>query len=392
MAELLAPQRRIVSLDQFRGYTVAGMFLVNFVGLYDVSPLLLQHHNTFCSYADTIMPQFFFAVGFAFRLTFNRRVQSDGPRRAYLKVVKRVLGLAVVALIVYAPAPLTRSWDELLRQGPSAVLLAAAHDWFQTLMHIAVTTLWVLPVIRAGAAVRIAFTLFSLALHVAASHGFYYDWVQTGGIDGGILGFLAWTLPVITGTLACDMVQAARPRELGRMTALAALMMLAGWLIAAPTTLYNLPPGQSDPLPNQKWAADPVIPTAERIHTRVLSWPEPPFVPPPPASQREENYWMMSQRAATLSYHLFAAGLSLAVYALFRWACDYHGARLQLFEILGANALAAYIAHGMVGNAVGAFVPADAPAWYVTIAFLVYFAITCWLVRWLNNRGIFFRL
>ena len=26
------PSARIVSMDQFRGYTVAGMFLVNFVG------------------------------------------------------------------------------------------------------------------------------------------------------------------------------------------------------------------------------------------------------------------------------------------------------------------------------------------------------------------------
>ncbi len=67
------PSTRIASLDQFRGYTVAGMFLVNFLGGYLATPLLLKHHNTFCSYADTIMPQFFFAVGFAFRLTFGRR-------------------------------------------------------------------------------------------------------------------------------------------------------------------------------------------------------------------------------------------------------------------------------------------------------------------------------
>ena len=59
--------RRIVSLDQFRGYTVLGMFLVNFVGGFAACQYLLQHHNTFCSYADTIMPHFLFAVGFAFR-------------------------------------------------------------------------------------------------------------------------------------------------------------------------------------------------------------------------------------------------------------------------------------------------------------------------------------
>ena len=68
------PSGRIVSLDQFRGYTVAGMLLVNFLGGYAAVPAVLKHHNTYCSYADTIMPQFFFAVGFAFRLTFLRRL------------------------------------------------------------------------------------------------------------------------------------------------------------------------------------------------------------------------------------------------------------------------------------------------------------------------------
>ena len=73
MATVKPATNRIASLDQFRGYTVAGMFLVNFVGSFAVTPLILKHHNTYCSYADTIMPQFFFAVGFAFRLTFGRR-------------------------------------------------------------------------------------------------------------------------------------------------------------------------------------------------------------------------------------------------------------------------------------------------------------------------------
>ena len=71
------------ALDQFRGYTVMGMFLVNFVGSFEAAGWLLKHHNTFCSYADTIMPQFFFAVGFAFRLTFCRRIESGATAAAY---------------------------------------------------------------------------------------------------------------------------------------------------------------------------------------------------------------------------------------------------------------------------------------------------------------------
>src|SRR5262245_32869461 len=87
------PKSRLVSLDQFRGYTIAGMDLVNFVGRFVVSPYLFKHHNTFCSYADTIMPHFLFAVGFSFRLSFGRRELAQGAAAAYLRVLRRLLGL-----------------------------------------------------------------------------------------------------------------------------------------------------------------------------------------------------------------------------------------------------------------------------------------------------------
>ena len=74
---------RIVSLDQFRGYTVVGMLLVNFVGGFAACPKFLSHSHDYISYADTIMPQFLFAVGFAFRLTFGRREQFQGISTAY---------------------------------------------------------------------------------------------------------------------------------------------------------------------------------------------------------------------------------------------------------------------------------------------------------------------
>src|SRR5580698_2144989 len=91
---------RLASLDQFRGYTVAGMFLVNFLGAYhDWVPAVLLHHHTYCSYADTIMPHFLFAVGFAMRLSFGRRVQTQGLAAGYLRMVRRILGLFLVSMV-----------------------------------------------------------------------------------------------------------------------------------------------------------------------------------------------------------------------------------------------------------------------------------------------------
>ena len=81
-----------------------------------------------------------------------------------------------------------------------------------------------------------------------------------------------------------------------------------------------------------------------------MHWAEPPFVPPPDKEHRQENYWMMSQRAATVSYHVFAAGLSLALYGLFYIACDIWGWQLGLFRTLGTNALVGYILHARPGK------------------------------------------
>jgi predicted acyltransferase len=393
MATLPTPPRRIASLDQFRGYAVAGMFLVNFAGSFDATPLLLTHQNNFCSYADTVMPQFFFAVGFAFRLTFARRVAAEGAARAYGRMVRRILGLALVAIVVYTVPQLATTWEQMVQLEPDEAIGPAVRTWFQTLMHIAVTTLWILPVIRASAAVRVAFAVASSALFLAASHWFYFDWVQTGGIDGGVLGFLAWTIPTIAGTLACDVVTNADAKSpAGRLFAWAAIMMLAGWLLSCSTTLYDIPPGGSDPLPAQEWAADPVVPSAARWKTHHLGIAEPPFVPPPGPEAREENYWMMSQRAATLSYHIFAAGVSLAVYAIFCLACDVWGFGIGVFRTFGANALVGYVLHGIVGDAMKAFMPADAPGWYVAAGFVLYFGIIYLMLRSLEKDQIFVRM
>src|SRR5437762_1942701 len=102
-AERPAPDR-IVSLDQFRGYTVAGMFLVNFAGGFVVvreSLPSLLHWHTHVSYADTIMPQFFVAVGFAYRLTLVRRLQAGERREAYARAVRRSLGLILLGIVLY---------------------------------------------------------------------------------------------------------------------------------------------------------------------------------------------------------------------------------------------------------------------------------------------------
>src|SRR5262245_32913213 len=92
---------RIISLDQFRGYTILGMFLVNFAAGFVALPETIRHHHTHFSYADSIMPQFLFAVGFAFRLTFLKRLRTAGPWAAYQRAFVRVAGLLLFGVIYH---------------------------------------------------------------------------------------------------------------------------------------------------------------------------------------------------------------------------------------------------------------------------------------------------
>src|SRR5262249_47004730 len=125
---------RIVSLDQFRGYTVLGMFFVNFLGGAAAIPAVFKHHNTYCSYADTIMPQFFFPVGFAYRLTFLRRLQSAGPRAAYLRAIRRSLGLILLGIFVHHLDGGAKAWADLQALGVRGfVLTGFQRNVFQTL-------------------------------------------------------------------------------------------------------------------------------------------------------------------------------------------------------------------------------------------------------------------
>ena len=145
---------RIVSLDQFRGYTVLGMFLVNFIGHFDVITTyapVLKHHNTYCSYADTIMPHFLFAVGAAYRLTLRRRLAHGDGASAYFRVVRRNLGLILLGVVIYhldvtmfrlpdgSAKPWARLVDDFHQFGWWAFVKSAfEREPFQTLVHIGV--------------------------------------------------------------------------------------------------------------------------------------------------------------------------------------------------------------------------------------------------------------
>ena len=398
---------RLASLDQFRGYTVVGMLLVNYFGGYAACAQVLTHSHDYCSYADTIMPQFLFAVGFALRLTFGRRMQTLGSSVAYARMIRRLLGLVLVSLVVYTVAPRAGTWEQLKAMNVWQIIgEPLKRQWFQTLMHIAVTSLWLLPVVHRPARIRVAWMVGSAATHVFLSYWFNFAWTNTppNAIDGGPFGFLTWCIPAIVGTLACDyFVQPSdsrenQPRSVVPVVLAAMGLMLLGYGMSCPTRLYDVPESQRETLLKFKLADDPVWPTPERIHakradaslTALLA--EPPFVKPPNETERKWNYWMMSQRAGTLTYLTFTAGFSLLVFVLFYIVCDVYKLRLPFFRTFGTNALVAYVLHSMVSSAVQPFFPKDSPAWFAYMGLGIFFLITWLFVKQLEKQGAFLRV
>ncbi len=324
------------------------------------------------------MPQFLFAVGFAYRLTFLKRLTTGDTRGAYVRAVKRNLGLILIGFVVYHLDVVTRSWAELEALGVGGFFKSAfQRTLFQALVHIGVTSLWVLPVIARGAGARIGFAACSAVLFHLFSQSFYYDFaMRRPVIDGGPLGFLTWTTPLIAGSLACDWLSASGAgKPVARLLRWGAALMLLGYTLSC----LNLQSPPADVKIGPKLAPGDVV-------TGVLV--EPPFVAP----TRPINIWTMSQRAGSVSYLVFGAGFSLAVFAAFVWACDMRGWRLAFFTTFGTNALAGYIIHDLVADAIKPWTPRDSPGWFLLLALSLFMGI-CWLlVRSLEKNRIYLRM
>jgi hypothetical protein len=367
------------------------------------------------------MPHFLFAAGFALRLSFLKHLKHGGGREAWWRMLRRAIGLTLIAIAWYSLGDwhgIQKSIDSI-GLGPT-IANCAKRNLMQTLLHIAITSVWIMPVIWAPLWARVTYGLASAAAHVALSAWFNFLWVNgipgsVNGIDGGPLGFLTWSLVALTGTWACDVCLAARyaavpgePPNYGpamlKMIVIGVLLAGFGWLLSCGTTIYDVPADQfgvrhfDDPK-RDTFGVNPVIPSSADLAAWNRRPAEPPFVPPPPVSQRKLNYWMMGQRAGTLSYLTFSAGFSLLVFTIFVWLADVRGVRLGVFRTLGVNALAGYMLADVVEPItkrlmilVGSPVANESPVPTVLAAFAVHFALIYLVLRLMEWRKVYFRM
>jgi predicted acyltransferase len=405
---------RIASLDQFRGYCVAAMFIVNFLGGLTVTHHVLKHNNTHFSYADSIMPSFIFACGFSYRLSFMKRLRDIGAAGTRWTIVWRSFGLMLLSAMLTAFNSKIENWSSLTSEQASRFVqeLIKANLW-EVLAIIGAVQILLLPLVAKGVWTRVISFFLMGIVHVAISWAFNYEFVYgrpnwmddylgaagKRAWDGGCFGLISWAQIMLLGTLAYDMVHRQRTHPSARwLVGLGLAMMLLGYGLSCLTRLYDIKlateSNEIAPTAVLDSNQDPVVPPW--INAQGRPWltllAEPPLVPPPPPEQRMLNYWMMDKRVVTQSFVIFSGGMAMLVLGLFRSWCDVHHKKLQLFETFGKNPLAAYIIHHFVAVAILAVVPKDSPLLWALIGLIAFFSITWLFVRTLERRELYLRL
>ncbi len=397
---------RLVSLDQFRGYSVAAMFVVNFLGGLGATHVLLKHNNTHFSLADSIMPSFIFACGFSYRMSSLKQVNAQRSFRS--KIFVRCIALIALSFFLTGFNSQFGNWNDLDASKVSKFFfeLIKANMW-EILAIIGACQIFLLPWITRPFAWRLALFFALGLLHFYLCWAFNYDyvygrpnfldrWLGTTGKrawDGGLFGLLAWSQIMLVGTLAHDLLkQGVMAKSVISFGVLGIAMMMVGYGLSCFTRLYDL-----EGLSEEQVAilsSSPVIPKPidDATHSFQWKWAEPPFVVPPSPQVRAINYWMMDKRIVSQSFIWFSIGFVLVLYATFVVACDHFALRLGMFAIFGANPLAAYITNQIINHAVLAVVPKDSPLWWALLGLAIAFGMTYLFIRFLDMQKIFLRL
>jgi predicted acyltransferase len=93
---------RLSSLDVFRGITIAGMILVNMVGVADDKYVLLDHAVwNGCTPTDLVFPFFLFIVGIAMSFSLAKYTKDNKPTKiVYWRIFRRAAVLFCLGLLL----------------------------------------------------------------------------------------------------------------------------------------------------------------------------------------------------------------------------------------------------------------------------------------------------
>jgi predicted acyltransferase len=321
--EALPRTERLVSLDVFRGMTIAGMILVNDPGSWDfVYPPLEHAEWNGWTPTDLIFPFFLFIVGVAITLSIGVKLERGEPRRNIMMgVLKRSVKIYAIGFFL-ASFP----FFHLSRVRIPGVL----------------------------ARIAVCFLVASLIYLFTSARG----QALTAAALLAVYWILMKAVPVPVDYLQAVIERGGDPEKEANLAAYIDYTLLKGHLW-----------GQT-----QYWDPEGILSTIPAIATVLLGILAGHWIKSARAA-RQKLYGMLASGVAgiiigqvmnlwfpinkklwTSSYVLFTAGCALLLLALCYWLVDMRGYRRMVFPfvVFGVNALAVYALSGLVAELLGA--------------------------------------
>lgn len=313
MATTIEPVKpgRLLSLDAFRGLTIAAMFLVNNAGDWsNVWPPLAHAKWHGCTATDLIFPFFLFIMGVAMPFSFAKRLEQPDKSSLWGHIIRRsviLFLLGVILMLVAWPAYLHhfRLMGVLQRIGlcylfASIIMLyggiRAQLAWFVWLLAIYYFAMKFIPVPGVGAGNLEQYYNLANYIDTKILDGFNYTYNEKLKMWHEPEGLLS-TIPAISSTLAG--------------------VLCGHWLRRKDTSNY------------EKVAGMAVVGTLLFIVAHLWKY-DIPF---------NKHIW-------TPSYVLITTALALFCLGTCYWLIDIKGYRAwaKPFIVYGTNAIAAYFA------------------------------------------------
>src|SRR5437868_1708297 len=365
-----ATANRLISLDVFRGITMAGMVLVNNPGSWEHIYWPLEHAQWHgWTPTDLVFPFFLFIAGVAIPLAFGRRVESGGSKRdLYLRIIKRTLIIFAIGLFLNGFPHFGLAEYRI----PGVLQRIAVCYFFASIIFLNTRT-------RTQIVIAIALLLvYWFLLKFVPAPGFVAGDLSKEGslpsyVDRVVFGPHVWrqakvydpegilsTIPAIVTTL------------IGVLT--------GQWLRTEKTRLEK--------------AAGMFVVGAVCV---AIGWAWNAFFP-------------INKALWTSSYVLFTGGLALQFLSTCYWLINIKGYRrwAKPFEVFGLNAIALYVVADLIaellgeinvgGNSVGGWLYDHVFASWASpvnasLAFAICFVLVCLVLMWiLYRRKIFLRI
>ena len=178
--------RRILSIDVFKGLTVLLMVFLNSFHPYDDVPAWSKHAGEYgLTYVDLVAVFFVFMMALNMNLSYTRRIEKVGKKMASLRLILRFLIFIGIGFL------LTINID-----------LNGFYFRWGTLQVLGFSGLMLLPLLKLKPFVKLTFAIILMILHqlilLTPASVIIYD-----SVEGGILAVLSWgSMMILSSFLA----------------------------------------------------------------------------------------------------------------------------------------------------------------------------------------------